>query len=97
MRGYRCEDAETVVVALGSVLGTIEDAVDELREAGRERRRARRSRPSARSRWQEVRAALAGAKRVVVLEKALALGVGGIVSQDVRDRARRRRRATCTR
>ena len=31
LRGYRCEDAETVVVALGSVLGTIEDAVDELR------------------------------------------------------------------
>ena len=32
----------------------------------------------------EVRAALAGAKRVVVLEKALAVGVGGIVSANVR-------------
>ena len=28
------EDAETIVVALGSVLGTIEDVVDEMREAG---------------------------------------------------------------
>ena len=30
VRGYRTEDAETIVVALGSVLGTIEDVVDEL-------------------------------------------------------------------
>ena len=34
VRGYRSEDAETVVVALGSVLGTIEDVVDELRDEG---------------------------------------------------------------
>ena len=31
-RRYRCEDAETVVVALGSVLGTLKDTVDELRD-----------------------------------------------------------------
>ena len=30
---YRMEDAEIVVVAMGSVLGTIKDAVDELRDA----------------------------------------------------------------
>ncbi len=34
VRTYRTEDAETIVVALGSVLGTIEDVVDELRERG---------------------------------------------------------------
>src|SRR5690349_20058132 len=34
VRGYRTEGAETVVVALGSVLGTIEDVVDELRDEG---------------------------------------------------------------
>src|SRR3954471_17792890 len=34
VRGYRTEDAETIVVALGSVLGTIEDVVDELRDEG---------------------------------------------------------------
>ena len=33
-RSYRLEGAETVVVALGSVLGTIEDSVDALREQG---------------------------------------------------------------
>ena len=31
---YRTDDAETIVVALGSVLGTIKDAVDARREAG---------------------------------------------------------------
>src|SRR6188508_463269 len=32
VRQYRSADAETIVVALGSVLGTIEEVVDELRE-----------------------------------------------------------------
>src|SRR6187551_3651954 len=32
LRRYRTEGAETIVVALGSVLGTIEDVVDELRD-----------------------------------------------------------------
>ena len=34
MHAYRTEDADTIVVALGSVLGTIKDTVDELREKG---------------------------------------------------------------
>ena len=34
MRGYRCDDADTIVVALGSVLGTIEDVIDDLRDEG---------------------------------------------------------------
>ena len=32
--GYRSEDAETIVLALGSVNGTLEEVVDELREQG---------------------------------------------------------------
>jgi len=34
VRPYRTDDAETIVVALGSVLGTLKDAVDELRADG---------------------------------------------------------------
>jgi pyruvate ferredoxin oxidoreductase alpha subunit len=83
VRRYRSEDAETIVVALGSVLGTIEEVVDELRAEG-ERVGALGItcfRP-----WplDEVRAALAHASRVVVLERAFAVGVGGIVGQNVR-------------
>jgi pyruvate ferredoxin oxidoreductase alpha subunit len=82
VRGYRTEDAETVVVALGSVLGTIEDTIDAMREDGVRigalAIKAFRPFP-----MEEVRTALAGAKRVVVLEKALAVGRGGIVAADV--------------
>jgi pyruvate ferredoxin oxidoreductase alpha subunit len=79
---YRSEDAETVVVALGSVLGTIKDVVDERRGRG-DRIGALgigsfRPFPTA-----AVRAALQGARRVVVVEKALAPGAGGILAQDV--------------
>jgi pyruvate ferredoxin oxidoreductase alpha subunit len=80
---YRSEDAETIVVALGSVLGTIKDTVDELREQGLRIGvvgiKAFRPFP-----LEEVRDALGHARRIVVLEKALAIGIGGIVSQNVR-------------
>jgi pyruvate ferredoxin oxidoreductase alpha subunit len=79
---YRLDDAETVVVALGSVLGTIKDTVDEMREQGVKIGvlgiTCFRPWPAA-----TVRSALAGAKRVVVLEKSLAVGMGGIVSNNV--------------
>ncbi len=83
VRGYRLDDAETVVVALGSVLGTIEDTIDELRDEGVSigALSIKTFRP-----WplDEVRDALKNARRIVVLEKALAVGIGGIVSLDVR-------------
>jgi len=79
---YRLDDAETVVVALGSVLGTIKDTVDEMREQGVKIGvlgiTCFRPWPAA-----TVRSALAGAKRIVVLEKSLAVGMGGIVSNNV--------------
>ena len=86
VRHYRTSDAETIIVALGSVLGTIEDVADELRARG-ERVGVlgiKTFRP-----WpqNEVRAALRGCRRVIVLEKALAVGIGGIVSQNVRSAA----------
>jgi pyruvate ferredoxin oxidoreductase alpha subunit len=82
IHAYRIDDAETVVVALGSVLGTIKDTVDEMRARG-----SRigvlgitcfRPWPTA-----AVREALKAAQRVVVLEKSLAVGLGGIVSNNV--------------
>ena len=83
VRSYRADDAETIVVALGSVLGTIEDVVDELREEGVSIGvlgiTCFRPYP-----LDEVRAALGNARRIVVLEKAFAVGVGGIVGQNVR-------------
>jgi pyruvate ferredoxin oxidoreductase alpha subunit len=80
---YKTAGAETVVVALGSVNGTIKDVVDEMREAGALigslKIGAFRPFPLA-----EIREALSGAKRVIVVEKDLALGLGGIVASNVR-------------
>jgi pyruvate ferredoxin oxidoreductase alpha subunit len=83
VRGYRAEDAETIVVALGSVLGTLDDVIDELREQGVSigSLGIKCFRPYP---LERVREALSGARRVVVVEKALAVGVGGIVGQNVR-------------
>ncbi|HEX5618845.1 MAG TPA: hypothetical protein VFX51_10515 [Solirubrobacteraceae bacterium] len=83
LRTYQTEDAETVVLALGSVLGTIEDVIDERRDRG-ERIGAVGLKCFRPYPLDEVRAALGHAKRVVVLEKAFAVGAGGIVGQNVR-------------
>jgi pyruvate ferredoxin oxidoreductase alpha subunit len=83
VRPYRCEDAETIVVALGSVLGTLKDTIDDLRAGGMKVGvlgiQSFRPFPLA-----AVRAALQGAQRVVVLEKSFCVGLGGVVSTDVR-------------
>ena len=83
VRPYRLDGAETVVIALGSVFGTLQDVVDLEREAGVPvgLLGITSFRPFP---YDAVREALAGATRVVVLERALALGVGGIVASDVR-------------
>jgi len=83
IRTYRTEDAATIVVALGSLNGTVQEVVDEMRLAGKRIGSVSicsfRPFPLA-----AVRDALKGAQRVVVLEKCLAVGLGGIVSDGVR-------------
>jgi len=81
--GYRMTDADTIVIALGSVIGTIQEAVDGLRNEGIAvgclKISCYRPFPS-----QQIRAALESSSRVIVVEKDLAVGMGGIVSADVR-------------
>jgi len=79
---YRSTDAEVMVVALGSVLGTVKEVVDQLRDGG-----ARVGavgittfRPFP---FDALRQAIGSAGRVVVIEKALSAGFGGVLSTDV--------------
>jgi pyruvate ferredoxin oxidoreductase alpha subunit len=88
VRPYRLDEdgarADTAVVALGSVLGTVKDVVDQRRERGESAGvlgiGSFRPFPMA-----AVRAALEGVRRVVVLEKAFSVGIGGIVTSNLRD------------
>jgi pyruvate ferredoxin oxidoreductase alpha subunit len=79
---YRTNRADTIVVALGSVLGTIKDTIDELRDEGMKIGALGivSFRPFP---LEAVRDSLRHAKRIVVLERALAVGIGGIVSANV--------------
>ncbi|HYR00782.1 MAG TPA: pyruvate ferredoxin oxidoreductase [Casimicrobiaceae bacterium] len=83
IRPYRAQDAETIVVALGSVNGTVQEVVDEMRAEGAKIGSVSicsfRPFPLI-----ALREALQHAKRVVVLEKCMAVGLGGIVSDGVR-------------
>jgi pyruvate ferredoxin oxidoreductase alpha subunit len=83
LRTYRTEGAETIVVSLGSVNGTVQEVVDEMRNEGAAIGSVSicSFRPFPIS---ALREALQAAKRVVVLEKCLAVGLGGIVSDGVR-------------
>ncbi len=82
LRSYRTEGAETIVLALGSVIGTLKDVVDELDldgySIGLVGLTSFRPFP-----FDAVRTALQGAKRVIILEKAFSTGTGGIVAHDV--------------
>ncbi len=82
VRPYRTADAEVVVVAMGSVLGTIKDVVDVLRDEGVRigalGLTSFRPFPA-----DAMRGALQDTSSVVVVEKAFSVGFGGVVSTDV--------------
>lgn len=80
---YKCEDADTVIVTLGSVAGTIKDVVDSMREDGVKigvlTICSFRPFPLA-----AIRAVLEDKKNIAVLEKSFAVGLGGVVATNVR-------------
>jgi pyruvate ferredoxin oxidoreductase alpha subunit len=81
---YRLEDADTAIVAMGSICGTVKDAIDEMREAGKKvgllKIRCFRPFPSF-----EVKKALEGVSTVAVLDKNISLGSKGAVALEVKD------------
>ncbi|MFQ5954609.1 MAG: hypothetical protein ACE5JZ_06065 [Kiloniellales bacterium] len=83
VQAYRTDGAETVIVALGSVNGTIKDVVDEMRDDGMSVGAVKivAFRPFP---LMALRTALERARRVIVVEKCFADGLGGIVVGPVR-------------
>jgi pyruvate ferredoxin oxidoreductase alpha subunit len=82
LRTYRAEDAELLVVAMGSVNGTIKDTIDEMRAEGVRIGLVTlvsfRPFPT-----QALREVLTGASHVVVVEKSFAIGMGGQLANNV--------------
>jgi len=82
VRSYRADDAELIVVAMGSVNGTIKDAIDEMRAEGLPvglvTLVAFRPFPAL-----ALREKLVHAGDVVVIEKSLAVGMGGPLANNV--------------
>jgi pyruvate ferredoxin oxidoreductase alpha subunit len=80
---YKVDDASTVVIAMGSMAGTIKDAIDQLRDAGHEVGLLRliTFRPFPK---QELYDVLSRAENIVVMEKAVSLGSGGPLANELR-------------
>jgi len=82
VEAHRCEDAEIVLVMMGSFASKARDAVDRLREAGRRvgllRLRLLRPFPEAR-----LRALLAGKRGVAVIDQNLSTGKGGVLHAEI--------------
>jgi pyruvate ferredoxin oxidoreductase alpha subunit len=81
---YRCEDADIVLVGLGSTMGTAKQAADELRDqeglnCGVLKIRCFRPFPA-----EQIQAALQGKPIVGVMDRAVSYGLGGPLFHEVR-------------
>lgn len=80
---YRCDGARAVIVTMGSMCGTVREAVDALREAGEPvgllKVRLFRPLPVA-----ALRARLAGVPDAIVLDRNHSPGAGGVLHQELK-------------
>ena len=80
---YKCEDADTILVAMGSICSTIKEVIDDLRETGEKvgllRVRVFRPFPE-----EEIYDALKGASKVGVIDKNISFGVGGVLYNNIK-------------
>jgi pyruvate ferredoxin oxidoreductase beta subunit len=83
LKSFDAADKDTVVVSMGSVIGTLKSVLADMRQDGSSigLLSIRSYRPFPK---QQLSDALAKAKRVIVFEKCLAVGMGGILAADVR-------------
>lgn len=83
VEGYRLEDADTAILAMGSICGTVKDAIDEMRDAGKKvgLLKIRMFRPFPAD---EIADALKGVSTVAVLDRNISLGSGGAVGTEVK-------------
>lgn len=80
---YKLDDAKIAIVGMGSIVGTMREAVDEMRKKGEKvgllKVRAYRPFPK-----EAIYEALKDVDTVVVMEKAISLGLGGILLSEIK-------------
>lgn len=80
---YKCEDAEIIIVAMGSICSTVRVCVDEMRDRGEKvgllKIRVYRPFPQ-----EQIQKAVQNAKKVAVLDKNISFGVGGALYNDIK-------------
>jgi pyruvate/2-oxoacid:ferredoxin oxidoreductase alpha subunit len=83
---YRAEDAETLVVSMGTIASTVERAVDEARARG-ERLGSVRVRMFRPFPAEQLAALFRGVRRIAVIDRDISLGFGGVLWGEVRGQA----------
>jgi len=80
---YKCEDAEIIIVAMGSICSTLRVCIDEMRERGEKvgllKVRVYRPFPV-----EYIKKAIANADKIAVLDKNISFGVGGALYNDIK-------------
>ena len=79
---YKTEDAEKIIVAMGSTVGTIKEAVDNLREQGQKVGvlKIKLFRPFP---YEQVKKSLQNAQEIIVMDKNLSMGARQVLENDV--------------
>ncbi|MGC9517504.1 MAG: pyruvate synthase subunit PorA [Methanomicrobiales archaeon] len=83
VENYRCDDAEIIFIAMGSLCGTIKDVVDTLREKGEKvgllKLRVFRPLP-----YDEIYEVIKNADKIAVLDKNVSFGIGGVLYNELK-------------
>jgi pyruvate ferredoxin oxidoreductase alpha subunit len=82
---YKCDDAEIIIIAMGSICSTVRVCIDEMRERGEKvgllKVRVYRPFPH-----EQIQKAVQNAKKVAVLDKNISFGVGGALYNDIKSK-----------
>ncbi len=83
IENYQCEDAEIILVAMGSICGTIKAVIDDLREKGEKigllKVISYRPFPE-----EDIYQAVKNAQRIAVLDKNISMGIGGVLFNEIK-------------
>jgi pyruvate ferredoxin oxidoreductase alpha subunit len=80
---YKTEDTEIILVAMGSICGTIKTVIDRLREKGEKvgLLKVISYRPFPQ---EDIYEAVKGARRIAVLDKNISFGIGGVLFNEIK-------------